>query len=38
MNALGYGLTPKMKPIPPRRSALVATLDVGSSKVVCLNQ
>jgi cell division protein FtsA len=36
MNALGYGLTPKMKPIPPRRSALVATLDVGSSKVVCL--
>ena len=27
MNALHYGLTPKMKPIPPRRSALVAVLD-----------
>jgi cell division protein FtsA len=36
MNALGSGLTPKMKPIAPRRSALVAALDVGSSKVVCL--
>jgi len=36
MNALGSGATPKMKPIAPRRSALVAALDVGSSKVVCL--
>lgn len=36
MNALHYGLTPKMKPIPPRRSALVAALDVGSSKIACL--
>ncbi len=36
MNALHYGLTPKMKPISPRRSALVAALDVGSSKVACL--
>ena len=36
MNTLHYGLTPKMKPISPRRSALVAALDVGSSKVVCL--
>jgi cell division protein FtsA len=36
MNALHYGLTPKMKPISPRRSALVAALDIGSSKVVCL--
>ena len=36
MNALHYGLTPKMKPISPHRSALVAALDVGSSKVVCL--
>ena len=35
MNTLQYGLTPKMKPISPRRSALVAALDVGSSKVVC---
>ncbi len=31
-----YGLTPKMKPISPRRSALVAALDVGSSKIACL--
>jgi cell division protein FtsA len=36
MNALHYGLTPKMKPISPRKSAIVAALDVGSSKVVCL--
>ncbi len=36
MNALHYGMTPKMKPISPRRSALVAALDVGSSKVACL--
>jgi cell division protein FtsA len=36
MSALHYGVTPKMKPISPRRSALVAALDIGSSKVVCL--
>jgi cell division protein FtsA len=36
VNALHYGLTPKMRPIPPRRSALVAALDIGSSKVACL--
>ena len=36
MSSLHYGLTPKMKPIPPRRSALVAALDVGSSKIACL--
>jgi cell division protein FtsA len=36
VNALHYGLTPKMKPISPRRSALVAALDVGSSKIACL--
>src|SRR5271156_31576 len=36
MNALRYGLTPKMKPISPRRSGLVAALDIGSSKVACL--
>ena len=36
MNALRYGLTPKMKPISPRKSALVAALDIGSSKVVCM--
>jgi cell division protein FtsA len=36
VNSLHYGLTPKMKPISPRRSALVAALDIGSNKVVCL--
>jgi cell division protein FtsA len=36
MNSLGHGLTPKMKPIPARRSIVAAALDVGSSKVVCL--
>jgi cell division protein FtsA len=36
MSALHYGLTPKMRPISPRRSALVAALDIGSSKVACL--
>jgi cell division protein FtsA len=36
MNPLGQGVTPKMKPIPARRSVVVAALDVGSSKVGCL--
>src|SRR5208282_4420950 len=36
MTALHYGLTPKMKPISPRRSALIAALDIGSSKVACV--
>jgi cell division protein FtsA len=36
MTPLQYGLTPKMKPVSPRRTALVAALDIGTSKVVCL--
>src|SRR6202011_5904000 len=36
MNTLHYGLTPKMKPVSPHRSAVVAALDIGSSKVACL--
>ena len=36
MSVLHFGLTPKMKPVSPRRSALVAALDVGSSKIACL--
>src|SRR5271154_254664 len=36
MTALHYGLTPKMKPISPHRSAVVAALDIGSSKIACL--
>ncbi len=34
--SLRDGLTPKMKPISPRRAAVVAALDIGSSKIVCL--
>jgi cell division protein FtsA len=36
MNALQFGLTPKMKPLPANRSVLVAALDVGTSKIACL--
>jgi cell division protein FtsA len=36
VSQLNYGLTPKMKPISPRRSALVVALDVGTSKIACL--
>ena len=36
MTVLHFGLTPKMKPVSPRRSAVVASLDIGTSKVVCL--
>ncbi|MCQ3943768.1 MAG: cell division protein FtsA, partial [Alphaproteobacteria bacterium] len=36
MTLLHYGLAPKMKPVSPRRSALVAALDVGTSKIVCM--
>jgi cell division protein FtsA len=36
MSALQYGITPKMKPVSPKRSALIAALDIGTSKVVCL--
>lgn len=31
-----FGVTPKMKPVSPRRAAVVAALDVGTSKVVCM--
>src|SRR5476649_2594296 len=30
------GFTPKMRPVSPRRSAIVAALDVGTSKIVCM--
>jgi cell division protein FtsA len=36
MSALHYGLTPKMKPVSTHRSAVIAALDIGSSKVACL--
>jgi cell division protein FtsA len=36
MNAVvRFGLTPKMKPVSPRRAAVVAGLDIGTSKIVC---
>ena len=36
MNPLQYGLTPKMKPVSPKRTALIAALDIGTSKIACL--
>jgi cell division protein FtsA len=33
---LQFGLTPKAKPLSPKRSALVAALDVGTSKIACM--
>jgi cell division protein FtsA len=36
MSALQFGLTPKMKPLAAKRSALIAALDFGTSKVACL--
>jgi cell division protein FtsA len=36
MTSLHHGLTPKMKPLSPRRRALVAALDVGTSKIACM--
>src|SRR5260370_27529578 len=36
MSPLNYGLTPKMRPVAPKRTALIAALDVGTSKIACL--
>jgi cell division protein FtsA len=36
MTSLAYGVAPKMKPLSPKRSALVAALDLGTSKISCL--
>jgi cell division protein FtsA len=36
VTVLHFGLTPKMKPVSPRRAATVAALDIGTSKIVCL--
>src|ERR1700704_3800566 len=36
MTVLQLGLTPKTKPLAPNRSAMVAALDVGTSKIACL--
>lgn len=36
MNLLRHGITPKMKPLGPRRTAIVSALDIGTSKIACL--
>jgi cell division protein FtsA len=36
VSALQLGFAPKMKPLLPKRSALIAALDVGTSKIACL--
>jgi cell division protein FtsA len=36
VSSLQYGLTPKTKALSPKRSALVAALDVGTTKIACL--
>jgi cell division protein FtsA len=36
MTALDRGQTPKTRPTPPNRTALVAALDIGTSKVACM--
>ena len=36
MNVLHFGMTPKMKPVSPKRTAVVAALDIGTSKIACL--
>ena len=35
-SALSRGLAPRMRPLHPRRSAVVAALDIGTSKVVAV--
>ncbi|WP_375458726.1 cell division protein FtsA [uncultured Enterovirga sp.] len=36
MSLQDHGLTPRLKPLPTRRTATLSVLDVGTSKVVCL--
>jgi cell division protein FtsA len=36
MSLLRQGLTPKMKPLSPRRAGTVSVLDIGTSKIACL--
>ena len=31
-----HGLTPKMRPLSPKRSAIMCVLDIGTSKIVCM--
>jgi len=36
VNSLEHGLTPKMKPVSAKRSAVVCALDIGTSKIACV--
>lgn len=36
MNSLSNGLAPRMRPLLAKRTALVAALDIGTSKIACL--
>lgn len=36
MRSLNDGLAPRMRPLPAKRTALVAAVDIGTSKVACL--
>jgi len=36
MSSLGHGIAPRMKALGVKRSATVAALDIGTSKIVCL--
>jgi len=36
MSILAHGFAPRMNPISPRRSAVVAAVDIGTSKIACL--
>jgi cell division protein FtsA len=35
-NAFPHGITPRLRPLPPRRAIDISVLDIGSSKIVCL--
>ena len=34
--SLRHGLTPRVKPVGPKKSSIVSVLDIGTNKVVCL--
>ena len=34
--SLRHGLTPRVKPVGPRKSSVVSVLDIGTNKVVCM--
>ena len=36
MSLSGQGLTPRLKPLSARKSAILSVLDIGTSKIVCV--